>query len=420
MHNWAIITVSGEPWEVSADVPKVNGVRITPTMGEALAVAKAEGAELAPPHVLDARWREADLKNRIHVQDLAHGQDDEVLQSERIDEDIAAFTAEHGRPPRIVGNVCKSWTRRRASDGIDELYGLFVPAINVVYRGGRYWGEGLPVYRSESDETDAYIVQRSRDSSHREHHDYYTGVILGRRLGIPQPADTIPCAREPWQDPGLSRGQRAVEWSRSEMADGVSERSNIHRINQYLDGCLRKGERLGLVARPSRVPNWCAASACFGDRESCLPDEQPFLPWVGSGFELEGWAEAHGVWVLGADVASGKYDPSPGDVVILKRGDPDNPADAWKRHVCRWICRDGAAYSAIGGNERDGWHVTQRALDAANLLGIITVPDTRDLSADYDLTADLERRANDLLRNGDDPMAIVQALIDATDATVVG
>ena len=416
MHNWTTITVAGQTGLVSSDVPKVNGVRVTPTLSEALAIAKAEGAELAPPHVLDARWREADLKNRIHVQDLAHGQDDAALQSERIDQDVADFTAEHGRPPRIVGNACKSWTRRRESDGIDELYGLFVPAINVTYRGGRYWGEGLPVYRSESDETDAYIVQRSRDSSHREHHDYYTGLILWKPDGIPQPADTIPCLREPWQDPALSRGQRAVEWSRSEMADGVTERSNIHRINQYLDGCLRKGKRLGLVARPSSVPNWCAASACFGDRESCLPDEQPFLPWVCSGLELQSWAEAHGVWVPGADVASGKYDPSPGDVVILGRGE----TGGWERHVCRWICRDGAAYSAIGGNEQDGWRVTQRALDASNLLGIIAVPDTRDLSFGYDLTADLERRANELFKSGDDPMSEVQALIDATEDEVIG
>ena len=412
----ATIVVNGQRGQVSADGYRVGGIHITPTMREALAIAKVEGAVLAPPVVLDARWEAADLKNNIHTQKLQYGQDDAQLQSWRIDEDIRAFVAEFGREPAIVGNACKSWTQERP-DGVCELYGLFVPAERVIFRGGRYWGDGLPVYRSESDETDAYVVQRSRDSSHNAgHHDYYTGLILGRRVGASKPPDTIPCAREPWQDPCLSRGERAVEWSRSEMADGVSERSNIHRINQYLAGCLRKGKPLGLVARPSNVPNWCAAAACFGDRESCLPDEHPFLPWVCSGLELESWAKAHGVWVPGAGVASGEYDPSPGDVVILERGEPGG----WERHVCRWIAWDVDDYSAIAGNEQNGWRVTARSVSAPNLLGVISVPDTRDLDAGYDLTADLERRANDLLRNGDDPMATVQALIDATETEVVG
>ena len=404
MHNWAIITVSGEPWEVSADAVMVEGQRITVTYHEALGWAECFGGRLPTAAMVDARWQAADLKNDPHTQNLGNGENDAARHSAAIDADVARFGQ-----PAIVGNVGKHWVE--AERGGFPLYGWHVDTPDASWRG-------IKLHPSASGETTAKVIQPYSPGAHPggNHKDYSSTLILARRPGIPQPADTIPCIREPWQDPALSRGQRAVEWSRSEMADGVTERSNLHRINQYLDGCLRKGQRFGLVARPSSVPNWCAASACFGDRESCLPDEQPFLPWVCSGLELQSWAEAHGVWVPGADVASGKYDPSPGDVVILGRGE----TGGWERHVCRWICRDGAAYSAIGGNEQDGWRVTRRVLDASNLLGIIAVPDTRDLSFGYDLTADLERRANELFKNGDDPMSRVQALIDATDDTVVG
>jgi len=415
MHSWTAITVAGEPWEVSADAVTVEGQRVTVTYHEALGWADRLGGQLPTAAIVDARYEQADLWNEPHTQNLGAGDNDAALHSELIDLDIDEHIVDEGKPPRIVGNVGKHWVE--AERGGFPLYGWHVADWCKDDAGVPRW-KGIKCHAPASESCHALVLQPYSPNAHPggNHKDYSSTLILCRRPGVSEPPDTIPGVRELWQDPCLSRGERALEWSRSEMADGVTERSNIHRINQYLDGCLRKGKRLGLVARPSRVPNWCAASACFGDRESCLPDEQPFLPWVCSGLELQSWAKAHGVWVPGSAVASGAHCPSPGDVVILGRGTPGG----WQRHVCRWIAQDGAAYSAIGGNELDGWRVTQRGLDADNLLGVISVPDTRDLSPRYDLTADLERRANDLRRNGDDPMATVAALIDATDDEVCG
>lgn len=183
-HEWTTIEVGDETWKVSRDALRVDGVRINPTFREALEWAKRFGAQMPPPRVLDARWREADLKNRFHCQKLWEGENDGALHSRLIDEDIAA----HGSAPRIVGNPGKPWTKKRA-DGVCELYGIYGPRDKATTYRGTLMCWGLPVYESESGETSDYIAQRSSDSSHNdEHGDYMTVLLLAIRLSAPETA----------------------------------------------------------------------------------------------------------------------------------------------------------------------------------------------------------------------------------------
>ena len=402
-HRWAAITVAGEPLEVSADAVTVDGQRVTATYAEALEWADALGAELPTPAVLDARWQQADLQNLPHTQPLHRGSNDPILHNVAIDRDIAEHRERCGEDPRIVGNVGKHWVASRS--GGYPLYGWHVPAGELSWRG-------IKTHPADSGETAARVLQPYSPNAHgADHKDYSMTVVLCRRPKASQPPDTIPSPREPWQDPGLSRGERALAWSQAEKADGVCERTHLFRIQQYLDGCERwdaklgRHVKLGLKCSRRKVWNWCAASACFADRESLLPGEEPFLPWVCSGLELERWAMAHGVWHPAHEVRSRDYEPNPGDVVILGRG----AAGSWERHVCRWVERRDHAYLALGGNEHDEWRLTQRAVDAVNLQGVIAYP---DVEPSFDLQGSLFEASRRILRDGDDPMAVVQRLID--------
>lgn len=371
----ATIVVNGQRGQVSADGYRVGGIHITPTMREALAIAKVEGAVLAPPVVLDARWEAADLKNNIHTQKLQYGQDDAQLQSWRIDEDIRAFVAEFGREPAIVGNACKSWTQERP-DGVCELYGLFVPAERVTFKGGRYWGDGLPVYRSESDETDAYIVQRSRDSNHNAaHHDYYTGLILWWPDNISQAPDTIPSAPPCWHDgvalADLALGERCCLWLGYQYGLAPREIPGPKHdpiILSYSEHCRRGGHLLGV--RADGAPRWdggaplalrtddsdspwCAALASETLRNALLPSEPP----------------PHGLRVSVRELVEDAriadmlrpvhWRPTPGSLAILGR-DGHDPLIGGSGHVRCSIQLVGEKYLGIGGNEADtvtcGWH----------------------------------------------------------------
>jgi hypothetical protein len=382
-HRWAEITAGGVRGEVSADSPKKDGIRITPTMRQSLYIAKEQGAVLAPPHVLDARWEQADLKNRIHTQDLEHGQDDAVLQSQRIDQDVADFIAEHGYEPRIVGNACKSWTRKRESDGICELYGLFVPPERVIYRGGRHWGDGLPVYESESDETDAYIVQRSRDSSHKEHHDYLTGLILWRPLNAPEsPPDTDRSPATSWHEgvdlKALSLGNRCLMWLGYQLGLKPREIPGPEHepiILSYSKNCRRGGRFVGVRedgapiwegGTPLSLPTddsdspWCAALASATLEHALLPGEVPPHGLRVSVRELVEDARAAGTLRLQ------DWTPTPGSLAILARSGHD-PLKGGPGHVRCVVGVDAGRYLGLGGNEGDTITCAHHSLTAPEL-----------------------------------------------------
>jgi len=174
-----------------------------------------------------------------------------------------------------------------------------------------------------------------------------------------------------WQRPELTVGERAVEWSLSEMANGVCEvplGSNTGpRIEQYLAPSMRNGKRLGL-----RRGHWCAAGFCAAEAAALLPGEQLVLPYRCSGIELQRDAAERGLWVPKAAVLAGEATIRRGDGVVLRRGKPGG----WQRHQARVTAEaDGyGEYEAIGGNENDRWKLTGRSLHAENLLGFIRYP----------------------------------------------
>jgi GH25 family lysozyme M1 (1,4-beta-N-acetylmuramidase) len=378
-HEWAPVRVGDRTILMSRDAVKdASGRRINPTGEEALDLAAQLGARLPTPEELDARWREAEIKNRLHPQRLweARGgepanrpNDDGALHSRLVDDDVAGSTG-------IVGNPGKCWTRKRP-DGVFELYGAFVGIDEITWREGKAWGQGLPVHPSESEETDAFVVQRSKDSSHNgRHRDYMTVAIFtkeldGERRDEEPPPDTEPTPFDP-RELDATLGERCLAWLGHEWGQpgGVVEvpgpRSN-ERIVGYSKACRRGGQFLGLRddlaprwngGAPLSLPNdasaWCATTqsaamlACLGSRES-----PPHGPRV-SVRELWEDAERHG------SARPADYQPRPGDLQILARwvyrngkrvlADPTKGDNGHVRRFVRATTEDNGWF--FGGNER--------------------------------------------------------------------
>lgn len=187
-HEWVPIQVGDRTVLMSRDAFKRDGVRINLTYDQAKALAAEIGGRLPTPEELDARFKRADLKNRPHTQRLwlaaggtpaSRPNDNGELHSKLIDDDVG------NREGCIVGNCGKHWVNTPDGAPSRWLYGWHVPASEVAFRNGRYWGYGLPVHRSESEYTDAYVVQRSTDSSHGGNHvDYSMTGVFSRDPGF--------------------------------------------------------------------------------------------------------------------------------------------------------------------------------------------------------------------------------------------
>lgn len=194
---------------------------------------------------------------------------------------------------------------------------------------------------------------------------------VAREYLAPMLIDSPATERHPWQDSTLSLGERCVRFCEAEMAAGVREAppgSNTSpRIRAYLEPCARRatGKPLGLTAAA-----WCAAAQCFAQRECLRPGESGAHGYFCSGAELTESAKSVGTW------RDPGYTPRVGDLVILLRKGVSDPASAgWERHVARVRTApvDGAV-TTIGGNEENGWRVSDLRLDDARITGWVAYP----------------------------------------------
>ncbi len=181
-----------------------------------------------------------------------------------------------------------------------------------------------------------------------------------------------PLAGRPWQDDGLSLGERAVMWSLGEMTRGKLETAGVNsgpRIADYFAPAMRivNGQERSLGISSG---NWCAVGACAAERAALMADEKATFPYRASGIELQRDAAGLGLWRPVELLRGGKWSPAVGDLVILKRG------TGWERHVCR-VKRpvDGyGAYQTVDANHGDRWALVDRNIHATELLGFCEMP----------------------------------------------
>ncbi len=191
----------------------------------------------------------------------------------------------------------------------------------------------------------------------------------------------------PWHDDSLSLGERAVAWSVKEMARGRLETAGVNAgpvITEYFAPAMRN---INGVERPLgiRSGNWCVVGACAAERASLLAGEKATLPYRASGIELQKDAAAAGVWRPAELMRAGKWSPTRGDLVVLKRG------TGWERHVCRVYKNvDGyGAYQTIDANHGDRWAIVDRKIHAPELLGFCELPRlVQTVTADFNMFLD--------------------------------
>jgi hypothetical protein len=229
---------------------------------------------------------------------------------------------------------------------------------------------------------------------------------------VPEPRPSAPARPvEPWQDPGLSLGARAVEWSLHELHAGAAEvppGSNAGpHVAAYLAACERGGKPLGITQGA-----WCAASACCAAKASLLPGELMPHPYRASGLELAKDAVDAGTWRDVELARTRQWSPERGDLLIMGRG----TKGGWQRHVCRVVSVDGDTIVTIGGNEGDRWALTERNLRSPELLGFVEYPraEARPNAWLAELAGSLIQLSDSVMR-GERPIGEVLELVDQAE-----
>jgi len=166
---------------------------------------------------------------------------------------------------------------------------------------------------------------------------------------------------------GRTLGERALAVALSEWVEGVAEEprgsNGGPRIGDYFAVCERQGRPVTM-----RAGEWCAASASWCLKVAAHAEEPLPHGFRVSGAELVTDMKDRKTWRRVEDVRRGRYEPGPGDLVILSRD------GGWTRHVCRLATVRGQYLWTLGGNEGDEWRLTPRRLSDARLLGLGAYP----------------------------------------------
>jgi len=222
-----------------------------------------------------------------------------------------------------------------------------------------------------------------------EHYDYSQMLrLVRRRVGVELPSYEQPLAvpqanpvavtttssvsstdaPTPQSEPSAAGtlGERCLAWCIEEMAK--HEKPSAQRIAEYHAVAMRNGKLLGITKG-----NHCASAQSLA-LVDCLVagDVKPHEPRAAA-VELQDDAKKNGRWRPVADVRSGKWLPSPGDLAIYDRS---APGASWQRHVDRVIRVDGQLYENIGANETNlgAWKREWTPFAQPKLLGFIEYP----------------------------------------------
>lgn len=268
---------------------------------------------------------------------------------------------------RAQGNFCRFWIGH--SDVVPYTYAStteVAEAISAAVGGpkGGFYVRAYDVAGSPKREHGRALTSWGPDFVAESVVDHLSGLDGG---------EISPFSLAKWQDPSLTMGERAAEWSLSQVNDPQAREqpmgSNGGAYIAHLFGPATRvfeGEEhpIGITSG-----NWCAVAACYAERTALMPGERPILPYRVSGIELQKAAADRGLWRPAEALRSEQWQSERGDLVILKRG------SGWQRHVCRVITSlDGGRYLTVGGNESNRWRITQREIGDQRLLGMIEYP----------------------------------------------
>lgn len=239
----------------------------------------------------------------------------------------------------------------------------------------------VPPYRSTTDVAAELAVHGAklwhvpgRDAAAHGRALNEAGPRVAREHVMPGLLSKFGSIPEPWRDPALSLGERAVQFSLEELELGNLETQGTNagpRIREYFRLASREARNGRKPFGPGGLTqgNWCVVGACYAAQMSLLEGEKLPHEYPVSVIELKESAQ-----LLGTFRDAEGYTPKPGDLCLRKR----SGQWAGTGHVERVMKVEGDSYWTIGANEGTGWRVEKERLDErADIIGWIAYPEKR-------------------------------------------
>lgn len=364
-----------------------DAVRPAMTPIGAQRIADALGLMLPTAKIVELAWRQGyQISPTTMKADAAMATTKRIVEhSRKVDEKLHGVASDRSR---VVGaNVGKHWVLSNAavgktSEGAPAFanFGWFRHPSNtldlwqpVSTRHGTFhvdysqivWlvhpivevdGEPMPLAKVAADPELAPLVFGPIP--------YDTGTTLStfRVPGVPLPHEV---------DPKNTLDVRALMWCLHEAGRYGDRQVDPSRVRQYLEGCVRRGNNLGL-----KVGNFCSAAQGFAEHEVALEGEE-LPPWRAAAKEhiTDAKSRADLEWIPVEDVLEGKRVPPIGAKAIYHRGKPG----AWTGHIDRVVevlpPKSGdrpTHYRNVGANERGGrWVVEDSSFANPMLIGFV-------------------------------------------------
>lgn len=181
----------------------------------------------------------------------------------------------------------------------------------------------------------------------------------------------VPGVRLPIEETSTSLDLRALEWCLIEAGSYGDSPVDAARVKEYLAGCVRNGQRLGLARG-----NFCSAAQGFAEHAVAL-DGEDLPPWRAAAKEhiTDAKARSDLEWHPVEETLEGTWSPPPGAKAIYHRG----PPGAWTGHIDRVVetlpAKKGdrpTHYRNVGANERGGrWTLETSSFANPALIGFV-------------------------------------------------